>query len=170
MRVDYRHILREDTVGEAMSCEAAYLSALMSIRGVGPLGAVSVAERRFTTAEGLAETSYRDLQETLGQRLAAPIREQLDNGWRSLLSKGDSRSKTTCGWASALLPLRRATTHRCCDHICRSSRNSLCQRRYRCYHRHKFRGCYWHATPYGARREACCDDCTSPCGIGFCSD
>jgi DNA processing protein len=88
--VDYRHILREDTVGEAMSREAAYLSALMSIRGVGPLGAVSVA-RRFETAEGLAETSYTDLQEALGQRVAAPIREQLDNGWRSLLSKAETR-------------------------------------------------------------------------------
>jgi DNA protecting protein DprA len=73
-----------------MSGEAAYLLALMSVRGIGPIGAVSVA-RKFRTAGDLADAAATDLEETLGDRCATLLRQRSTDSWKFLLMKAQSR-------------------------------------------------------------------------------
>ncbi len=73
-----------------MASDAAYLLALNSIHGIGPVGAVSIA-KRFKTPEELASASTTALSEALGEKCAGLVRAQLTNGWQSLLMKSQSR-------------------------------------------------------------------------------
>jgi DNA processing protein len=69
-----------------MSSDAAYLIALTSVPGIGPVGALSIATK-FKTPDALASASLTELDEALGDRCALAIRSQLHNGWQSLLTK-----------------------------------------------------------------------------------
>ena len=73
-----------------MASDAAYLLALNSIHGIGPVGAVSIA-KRFKTPEDLASAPTADLSEALGEKCAGLVRAQLNNGWQSLLMRSQSR-------------------------------------------------------------------------------
>jgi predicted Rossmann fold nucleotide-binding protein DprA/Smf involved in DNA uptake len=73
-----------------MASDAAYLLALNSIHGIGPVGAVSIATR-FKTPEELASAPTAALSEALGEKCAGLVRAQLNNGWQSLLVRSQSR-------------------------------------------------------------------------------
>jgi DNA processing protein len=73
-----------------MASDAAYLLALNSIHGIGPVGVVSIATR-FKTPEDLASAPTAALSEALGEKCAGLVRAQLNNGWQSLLVRSQSR-------------------------------------------------------------------------------
>src|SRR5881397_1147811 len=78
----------EPSKKSTMSSDAAYLIALASIQGIGPIGAISVA-KRFKTPDELANAPSTELDEALGDRCADALRSQLHNGWQSLLAKSE---------------------------------------------------------------------------------
>jgi DNA processing protein len=85
-----------------MASDAAYLIALTNIYGIGPVGALSVA-RKFKTADALANASSAELDEALGDKCAGAIRNQLHNGWQSLLTK--SQDVVSDHLASGIRPI-----------------------------------------------------------------
>lgn len=73
-----------------MVSDAAYLLALTSIDGIGPILAMSLI-KRFNTPERLVSAQQSDLDDALGKHKAAIITAHLRNGWESLLTKSQAR-------------------------------------------------------------------------------
>ena len=65
-----------------MVSDAAYLLALTSIDGIGPILAMSLI-KRFSTPERLVSAQQSDLDDALGKHKAAIITAHLRNGFFS---------------------------------------------------------------------------------------
>lgn len=73
-----------------MISDAAYLLALTTLDGVGSTSALSVV-RHFKTAEELEGAQKSDLDKALGEKRANVVSSQLANGWKSLLTRSQTR-------------------------------------------------------------------------------
>jgi DNA processing protein len=73
-----------------MVSDAAYLLALTSLDGIGPILAMSLV-KRFTTPDQLESAQQSDLDEALGKHKAGIMASQLRNGWHSLLARSQAR-------------------------------------------------------------------------------
>lgn len=73
-----------------MENEAAYLMALNSLDGIGPVGAVSIA-KKFKTQDELTGASESDIVAAVGERIGRIISSRIRDRWDSQLKRSQAR-------------------------------------------------------------------------------